>query len=106
MSTAGTCVVCGAAALRPHLRVAGRAGPEGLIPTTKEFGVALADIARCESCGHMQLDPLPGEDELGRAYGEAAPDDYVDEERGQRATAAALLERIERHVRPGRILDV
>ena len=106
MSTAGSCVVCGAAALQPHLRVAGRAGPDGLIPTTKDFGTALADIARCERCGHMQLDPLPAEDELRRAYGAAGPDDYVDEELGQRATASRLLERIERHTERGRILDV
>ena len=106
MSSPGTCAVCGAAALRPHLRVAGESGPDGLIPTTKEFGVALADIARCASCGHMQLDPLPDEERLREAYGEAGPDDYVDEESGQRATARALLELIEAHTARGRLLDV
>ena len=106
MSSSGSCVVCGGATLAPHLRVAGAAGPDGLIPTTKQFGVALADIARCERCGHMQLDPLPAEEELGEAYGEAAPDEYLGEERGQRATAAALLDRVESHTARGRILDV
>ena len=106
MSSPGTCAVCGAAALRPHLRVAGDSGPDGLIPTTKEFGVALGDIARCASCGHMQLDPLPDEERLREAYGEAGPDDYVDEESGQRATARALLERIEAHTGRGPLLDV
>lgn len=100
------CVVCGGEALRPHLRVAGDAGPEGLAPTTTRFGTALADIARCERCGHMQLDPLPGEDDLRRAYGSVDSTDYVDQERGQRATAAATLARVEAHVGPGRILDV
>ena len=106
MSSPGTCAVCGSAALRPHLRVAGESGPDGLIPTTKEFGVALGDIARCTSCGHMQLDPLPSEERLREAYGEAGPDDYAEEESGQRATAAALLERIEALTEPGRLLDV
>src|SRR3712207_4300755 len=100
------CVVCGSDALRPHLRVAGDAGPDGLVPTTKEFGTALADIARCGRCGHMQLDPLPGEDELRRAYGGTAPDDYAGEESGQRSTAAGLLAQIEAHAPRGRILDV
>jgi SAM-dependent methyltransferase len=106
MASADTCAVCGAPALRPHLRVAGDAGPDGLIPTTTRFGVALGDIARCERCGHMQVDPLPAEDELRRAYGEAGSEDYVGEEAGQRATASALLGRIEAHVAPGRILDI
>src|SRR5688572_14624190 len=100
------CAVCGADALRPHLRVAGDPGPDGLVPTTKEFGTALADIARCERCGHMQLDPLPSEDELRRAYSSADSSDYVGEERGQRATAASVLARVEAHVAPARILDV
>ena len=39
----------------PTLQVAGQAGPQGLIPTTDRFGVALADIVCCRSCGHMQL---------------------------------------------------
>jgi SAM-dependent methyltransferase len=54
----------------------------------------------------MQVAPLPTEDELRRAYAQAASDEYADEEGGQRATASALLERIEAHVAPGRILDV
>ena len=105
MSRPGTCVVCGTSALRPHLRVAGSAGAEGLVPTTTRFGVALSDIVRCASCGHMQLADMPREEVLSEAYEEAGSEDYVAEARGQRATAAAMLERIERHTRPGRLLD-
>jgi SAM-dependent methyltransferase len=102
-----TCSICGSAALRPHLAVAATLGEQGLIPTTDAFGTALADIARCAACGHMQLDRMPSQVELGEAYGEAASDDYVDEEAGQRATARAALERIERHTGgPGRQLDL
>ena len=41
------CAACGASGLVPHLKVAGDAGPDGLIPTTDRFGTALADIVRC-----------------------------------------------------------
>jgi SAM-dependent methyltransferase len=102
-----TCSICGSAALQPHLAVAAALGEQGLIPTTDAFGSALADIARCEVCGHMQLDHMPSAAELGEAYGEAASTDYVDEEEGQRATARAALDRIERHTGgPGRLLDL
>jgi SAM-dependent methyltransferase len=89
------------------LRVAGEIGPDGLIPSTDRFGSALADIARCPGCGHMQLDPMPDEAMLAAAYAAAQSDDYIDEEAGQRATARRALERIEAHVAPrGTILDL
>jgi SAM-dependent methyltransferase len=100
------CVVCGGDRLVEHLAVAGEQGPEGLIPTTDRFGTALSDIVRCADCTHMQLREIPSEAELERAYGEAASDDYVEEEAGQRATARALLERLERHVPKGPLVDL
>ena len=103
---AGRCAACGSDELRPHMSVAGDAGSEGLIPTTKEFGTALGDIVRCGDCGHMQLDRFPGESELAQAYAEAASDDYVDEEAGQRESFRTVLERIERFAPRGALLDV
>lgn len=91
--------------LRPHLRVR-QARAEGLIPSTDHFGAALADIVRCESCGHMQLERFPARAELLEAYQNAASDDYLDEEPGQRATAHRVLEVVERHVAGGRLLDL
>jgi SAM-dependent methyltransferase len=102
----GRCAACGAGGLRPHLRVRGEAGQEGLIPTTKEFGTALGDIVACGECGHMQLDRFPTDAELDAAYAAAESDDYVEEEAGQRASFASVLERIERYSPPGAILDV
>jgi SAM-dependent methyltransferase len=93
-----TCSACGAGALREHLRVRGELGPDGLIPTTDQFGTALADIVRCSRCGHMQVHPMPAADVLREAYAEAASDDYVEEEAGQRETARRALARIEAHV--------
>ncbi len=100
------CVVCGGDRLLAHLAVAGEQGPEGLIPTTDQFGTALSDIVWCPACTHMQLREIPSEAELGAAYGEAASDDYVEEEAGQRATARDLLGRLERHADRGALLDL
>jgi SAM-dependent methyltransferase len=101
------CAACGARALRPHMSVAGEMGADGLIPTTDRFGTALADIVRCAQCGHMQLDPMPDEAVLRESYAQAASDDYIEEEIGQRATARRALERIEAHVEGrGKLLDM
>ncbi|HEX8649109.1 MAG TPA: class I SAM-dependent methyltransferase [Thermoleophilaceae bacterium] len=94
------CAACASTVLLPHLEVAD-ARAEDLIPTTDRFGAALGDIVRCPACSHMQLDRFPTEAELGEAYGEAASDDYVEEEAGQRETARIALERIERFVPAG-----
>lgn len=100
------CQACGREALSPHLRVGHGAGPEGLIPTTDRFGSALADIVRCSACGHGQLERLPTDEELSAAYGEAASEDYVEEEAGQRETARRTLARIERYVGGRSLLDL
>jgi SAM-dependent methyltransferase len=100
------CIACGGASLEPHLRVAGEAGEQGLIPTTDRFGTALSDIVRCRDCGHMQLQTFPGEAELSEAYVEAESEDYVDEEAGQRETARRILDRVERHGSRGSFLDL
>lgn len=101
------CAACGSSGLAPHLKVAGASGPEGLIPTTSRFGTALADIVRCRTCGHMQIEPMPDHPHLARAYAEASSDAYIGEETGQRATAGRALERIESHAgRAGNLLDL
>jgi SAM-dependent methyltransferase len=96
-----SCAACGSDGLRVHLRVRGELGPEGLIPTTDQFGTALSDIVKCPRCGHMQIDPMPDQATLAGAYAEAESDDYVEEEAGQRETARRALARIEAHARPG-----
>ena len=101
-----TCAACGGTELGDHLRVAGKLGAGGLIPSTDQFGTALGDIVRCLSCGHMQLDPMPSSAMLASAYADAASDDYIDEEVGQRATARAAVECIEVYAGPGRLLDL
>jgi SAM-dependent methyltransferase len=110
VSTSSLCAACGARELSAHLNVSGELGAAGLIPTTDQFGSALGDIVRCGRCGHMQLEPMPAEAMLADAYAEAASEDYVGEERGQRETARRALARIERHrrgdARAPRLLDL
>jgi SAM-dependent methyltransferase len=95
-----SCSACGASSLVPHLKVAGDAGPDGLIPTTDRFGTALADLVRCLRCGHRQTDPMPADAVLESAYADAASEDYIGEEAGQRETARRALARIEACLAP------
>jgi SAM-dependent methyltransferase len=81
-------------------------GSEGLVPTTDRYGTALGDIVRCSACGHAQLAAMPTDAELSEAYGEAAADDYVEEEAGQRETARRVLARIEAHTTGRRMADL
>jgi SAM-dependent methyltransferase len=101
-----TCAACGSAGLQRHLQVSGGMEEEELIPTTDRYGAAFSDIVRCPNCGHMQLERMPDEADLSEAYGEAESTDYVEEEPGQRATAARLLERIEMQTEPGPLVDL
>ena len=94
-----SCAACGADAMRLAFRVAGE--PGDFAPTTDQFGVALGDFERCGECGHLQLVSMP---DVARLYEEAESEAYETEEEGQRATARATLERIERFGR-GRLLD-
>jgi SAM-dependent methyltransferase len=88
------------------MRVAARVDSSDFAPNTKDYGRALSDIGKCGECGHMQLIQMPSDVILGEVYGEAADVEYVDEEDGQRATARAILGRLEEHVPPGRLLDL
>lgn len=101
-----TCSACGSGSLEPHLKVRGETGTQGLIPTTDAYGTALGDIVRCVRCGHMQLDRFPDDEQLLGLYARAESDDYVEEEAGQRLTASAALDRIERFAPRGRLLDL
>ena len=74
--------------------------------TTTAYGSAPDDIVRCSACGHMQVARMPPTAALEEQYGEVSEAAYLDEEKGQRATAARALERIERHVSQGAICDL
>jgi SAM-dependent methyltransferase len=87
--------------------VAGAPDVRGLIPTTDQFGTALANIFRCAACGHAQVDPMPDEMVIAQAYADAESTTYIEEEAGQRETARRTLVAVERHaVRGGALLDL
>jgi SAM-dependent methyltransferase len=100
-----TCAACDEGPLAPHLTVTKDDGAS-LVATTTHYGSAPADIVRCERCGHMQVATFPPGPQLDEAYAEVQEAAYVDEEAGQRATAALALDRIERHRTPGRLCDL
>lgn len=90
------CAVCGALDPAPHLTVRSHEGAS-LVATTTAYGSAPADIVRCRACGHMQVADFPAGQTLDEAYGDVSEGAYLDEEAGQRATAARALDRIESH---------
>lgn len=98
------CSACGASGLSSYLTVR-RSDPTGLNPTTDRYGWAPDDLVRCGVCTHVQVARFPDQPSLDAAYGEAEDDAYLAEEAGQRATAAAMLMRIERHARVQAICD-
>lgn len=100
------CAACGGERLQPHWQIRGFTGRAGLIPTTDEYGTALADVVRCRGCGHMQLARFPSEEFLSSGYQEAESVAYVEEESGQRLTAARALAQIERWHAVGSLLDL
>jgi SAM-dependent methyltransferase len=89
-----------------HLKVMSEEDPHDLIPTIDRYGHALSDIGRCVDCGHMQLERFPSDEALAAAYEAAESEDYVEEEPAQRQTARWVVERVERYVMPGRIVDL
>lgn len=99
------CRACGAGPLVAHLKVT-EARDANLVATTTSYGSAPDDIVRCESCGHMQVAVFPPAAALDEAYAEVSDAAYLDEEEGQRATAARALSRIERHAQRGRLCDL
>jgi len=99
------CAACGEGPLAPHLAVTSSEGST-LVATTTSYGSAPADIVRCTRCGHMQVAEFPGEAQLDEAYAKVEEAAYVEEEAGQRATAARALDRLERHHAPGALVDL
>ncbi len=103
--TQPACAVCAGRDLEPHLQVR-VANEESLVATTTSYGSAPDDIVRCRSCGHMQVAVFPARAQLDSDYGDVHDAAYVEEEAGQRATAARTIERIERHIGRGRLADL
>jgi SAM-dependent methyltransferase len=97
------CAICGGALALLH-RGAGASDPAALAPTCHAVG-AHGDLYACAACGTIHQPGLPGGAALVDLYRAMADPAYLGEEAGRRATARRLLDRLERHVAPGRLLE-
>ncbi|MCD6727630.1 MAG: class I SAM-dependent methyltransferase, partial [Solirubrobacteraceae bacterium] len=99
------CGVCGGA-LALRFPGGGEAPAPGDLSPSCHRPRAHGDLYRCRECGTVQQPSLPSAGELADLYREMEDDGYMDEEPGRRATAARLLELVERRRRPGRLLEI
>ena len=77
-----------------------------MTPSSDRFGLTAGPVHRCIACGHGAVADAPEEEVFEGAYADAVDEVSLEEEEGQVATARRDLARIERWVRPGRLLDV
>jgi len=106
-----TCPVCGGATSTVLWQVGGDATENGVDPhlfrpSADRYGETVGTVLRCLACGHASLAETPTDETLAAAYGDAADPVSVDEEDGQVETARRSLERIERFVSPGTLVDL
>ncbi|HVY08735.1 MAG TPA: class I SAM-dependent methyltransferase [Mycobacteriales bacterium] len=105
------CPVCGSSRSRLLWRVEGDATENGVDPhlfrpSADRYGETVGTVLRCLDCGHGSLEETPTDEVLAAAYGDAADPVSINEEDGQLETARRSLERLERFVRPGRLVDI
>jgi len=106
MTATTACRICGGALVLRHPGADAAPTAESFSPTCHTPG-AHGDLYACATCGTVQQPSLPSGRELVDLYRDMRDDAYLDEERGRRATASRLLDRVEAHApRKRRLLDV
>lgn len=105
------CPVCGSRQSDPLWRVESSGtengvDPAAFRPSTDRYGETVGAVVRCRDCRHGSLRSVPDPDVLAGAYESAEDEVSAVEEEGQAATASRSLELVERHVAPGRLVDV
>lgn len=105
------CPVCGATGHVPRYDVPpdgteGGVDAEAFRPSSEQFGRTAGRVVRCTACGHGSLAQTPPPQAMSGAYADAADEVSLREEAGQVETARRGLADLERHVRPGWLLDV
>jgi SAM-dependent methyltransferase len=104
------CPVCGGRSGRRRwatpLRSEDGVDAAAFLPSSDRFGQTAGVVVQCTSCGHGSLAEAPPAAAVSEAYREAEDEVSIREEPGQVETARRDLQRIERVVRPGRVLDV
>jgi SAM-dependent methyltransferase len=99
------CRICGGALRLRHRGSGAVLTAAALSPTCHTTG-GHGDLWKCERCGTVQQPARPDDGTLADLYRQMSDDDYLAQERGRRATARRLLERIERARPGGQLLDV
>lgn len=77
---------------------------EAFVATTDAFH-GYGRVVTCDGCGLVRLSPRQHWSFLEAAYRESEDPLYMTEARGRIATAKAVLRIVERHTKPGRLLD-
>ncbi len=105
MSTRVACPACGGSRLRDRFLVRDQGEREDFRPSSEDYGRPPGHVVRCVDCGHGFA--LDVQDEDVRVVYEGVEDETtLREAPGEVATARRDLERIERVVSPGRVLDI
>lgn len=105
------CPVCRSLESTPAFGVSSEIGengvdPDNFRPSSSIYGQVVAEVRRCDQCGHGSLAEMPASASVQEAYQLAVDELTLQEERGQVETASRGLKLVERFVAPGRLLDV
>lgn len=111
LGTGWACPVCGSRDGRPAWPAPttgseGGVDPASFRPSADVYGRTVLGVLECAACSHACLADAPDPGAVDDAYAGAVDEVSRREVPGLLATAAAALERIERHRRPGRLLDI
>ncbi len=106
MSGALTCGICsGPLKLRYHGGGEPSLVSEAFAPSCHTLS-GYGDLYACRRCGTIQQPDLPSGPALRELYRGMRDDTYLVEEAGRRRTAGSVIDAVERHTAPGRMLDV
>lgn len=73
---------------------------------TSDAPGAFLRIVRCTECGFIYANPRPKQEVLAGNYCQMADPLYLEEEKGRRVSARAILDQLQKFKKPGRLLDV
>jgi len=100
-----TCGICSGPLTLRHRGAATAPAATDFAPSCHATG-GHGDLYACTRCGTVQQPGLPAGPALHELYRDMRDDAYLEEEAGRRSTSRRLLDAIERHAPPGRMLEV
>ncbi len=100
------CGACGSAEYRVLFEREGGRNSEGAFAATTDAFQDYGRVVECSACGLARRSPRHKWEALRRIYSKVEDPRYLEEYSGRVASAGRLLKYLERHTRPGRLLDV